>query len=44
MTPSRKEVQVKEDENTSIKNYLLVLLHREEKGINSVNSMNRYVH
>ena len=27
MTPSGKEIQVKEDENISIKNHLLVLPH-----------------
>ena len=43
MTPSEKEIQVKEDENTSIKNHLLVLPYQGEKGINIVNSMKRYV-
>ena len=43
MTPSEKEIQVKEDENTSIKNHLLLLPHQGEKGINIVNSMKRYV-
>ena len=43
MTPSENEIQVKEDENTSIKNHLLVLPYQGEKGINIVNSMKRYV-
>ena len=43
MTPSKKEIQVKEDENTSSKNHLLVLSYQGEKGINIVNSMKRYV-
>ena len=43
MTPSEKEIQVKEDGNTSIKNYLLVLPYQGEKGVNIVNSMKRYV-
>ena len=42
MTPSEKEIQVKEDENTSIKNHLLVLTYPGEKGIHIVNSMKRY--
>ena len=42
MTPSEKEIQVKEDENTSIKNYVLVLPYQGEKGIHIVNSMKRY--
>ena len=36
MTPSEKEIQVKEDENTSIKNYVLVLPYQGEKGIHIV--------
>ena len=36
MTPSEKEIQVKEDENTSIKNYILVLPYQGEKGIHIV--------
>ena len=43
MTPSEKKIQIKEDENTSIKNHLLVLPYQGEKGINIVNSMKRYV-
>ena len=43
MTPSEKEIQVKEDENASIKRYLLVLPYQEEKGISIVNLMKRYV-
>ena len=43
MTPSEKEIQVKEDENTSIKSYLLVLPYQGEKGISIVNSIKRYV-
>ena len=42
MTPLEKEIQVKEDENTSIKNHLLVLPYQGEKGIHIVNSMKRY--
>ena len=37
------ENQVKEDKNTSIKNHLLVLPYKGEKGIHIVNSMKRYV-
>ena len=44
MIPSEKETQVKEDENTNIKNHILVLLYQGEKGIHTVNSMKRYVH
>ena len=40
---NQKEIQVKEDENTSIKNRLLALLYQGEKRINIVNSMKRYV-
>ena len=43
MTPSEKEIQVREDENRSIRNYLLVLPYQGEKGIHIVNSMKRYV-
>ena len=43
MTPSGKEIQVKEDENTSIKNHLLVLPYQGEKRIHIVNSMKRHV-
>ena len=43
MTPSEKEIQVKEDENISIKNHLLVLPYQGEKGIQTVNSKKRYV-
>ena len=43
MTPSEKEIQVKENENISIKNYLLLLPYQGEKGIHIVNSMKRYV-
>ena len=43
MTPSEKEIQVKEDKNKSIRNHLLVLPYQEEKGIHIVNSMKRYV-
>ena len=43
MTPSEKEIQVKGDENTSIKNHILVLPYQGEKGIHIVNSMKRYV-
>ena len=43
MTPSGKEIQVKEDENTSIKNHILVLPYQGEKGIHIINSMKRYV-
>ena len=43
MTPSEKEIQVKEDENTSIKNHILVLPYQGEKGIHIVNSMKSYV-
>ena len=43
MTPSEKEIQVTEDENTSIKNYILVLPYQGEEGIYIVNSMKRYV-
>ena len=41
--PSEKEIQVKQDENISIKNHLLVLPYQGEKGIHIVNSMKRYV-
>ena len=37
------ENQVKEDKNTSIKNHLLVLPYKGEKGTPIVNSMKRYV-
>ena len=40
---NQKEIQVKEDENTSIKNRLLALLYQGEKRIDIVNSMKRYV-
>ena len=43
MTPSEKEIQGREDENRSIRNYLLVLPYQGEKGIHIVNSMKRYV-
>ena len=43
MAPSEKEIQVKEDENTSNKNHLLVLPYQGEKGMHIVNSMKRYV-
>ena len=43
MTPSEREIQVKEDENTSIKNHLLVLPYQGEKGINILYSLKRYV-
>ena len=43
MTPSEKEIQVKENENISIKNYLLLLPYQGEKGMHIVNSMKRYV-
>ena len=43
MIPSEKEIQVKEDGNTSIKNHLLVLPYQVEKERNIVNSMKRYV-
>ena len=39
----RKGNQVKEDENTSIKNHILVLPYQGEKGIHIVNSMKSYV-
>ena len=42
MTPSGKKIQVKEDENTSIKSHLLVVPYQGEKGIHIVNSMKRY--
>ena len=38
MTLSEKEIQVKEDGNTSIKNHLLVLSYQGEKGIIIVHS------
>ena len=43
MTPSEKKIQVKENENTSVKNHILVLPYKGEKGIHIVNSMKRYV-
>ena len=43
MTLSEKEIQVKEDENTSIKNHILVLPYQGEKGIHIVNSIKSYV-
>ena len=43
MTPSEKELQAREDENTNIKNHLLVLPYQGQKGIHIVNSMKRYV-
>ena len=43
MTPSEKEIQIREDENTSIKIDLLVLPYQGEKEIHIVNSMKRYV-
>ena len=42
MTPLEKKIQVKEDENTSIKNHLLVPPYQGEKGIHIVNSVKRY--
>ena len=42
-TPSGKEIQVKEDENTNINNHLLVSPYQGEKGIQIVNSMKRCV-
>ena len=38
MKPPEKEIQVKKDENTSIKNHLLVLPYRRQEGVNIVNS------
>ena len=43
MTPSEKETQVKEDEETSIKNHILALPYQGVKGIHIFNSMKRYV-
>ena len=43
MTPPGKEIQLKEDENTNINNHLLVSPYQGEKGIQIVNSMERYV-
>ena len=43
MTPSQREIQVNKDENTSLKNHLLVLPDQGEKGIYIVSSMKRYV-
>ena len=43
MTPSEKKIQVKENENTSIKNNMLVLPCQGEKGIHIVNSKKKYV-
>ena len=43
MALSEKEIQVKEDENTSIKSHLLVLLYQGEKGVHTVNSLKRYI-
>ena len=43
MTPSEKKIQLKEDENTSIKNHILVLPCQGEKGIHIFNSMKSYV-
>ena len=43
MTPPGKEIQVREDENTSIKYHLLALPYQGEKGIHIVNSMKRCV-
>ena len=42
MTPSEKEIQLKEDENTSIKNQILVLPYQGERGTHIVYSMKRY--
>ena len=36
-TPSKKKIQVREDQNTSIKNHLFVLPYQGEKGIYIVN-------
>ena len=43
MTLSEKKIQVKEYENPSIKNQLLVIPYQGEKGRNIVNSMKKYV-
>ena len=43
MTPSEKEIHVKQDENTSTKNHILALPYQGEKGIHIVNLMKRYV-
>ena len=43
MTLSEKEIQLNEDENTSIKNHILALPYQGEKGIHIVNSMKSYV-
>ena len=43
MTPSEKETQVKEDEETSIKNHILALPYQGVKGMHIVNSMKRCV-
>ena len=43
MTLSEKEIQVKEYENPSTKNQLLVIPYQGEKGRNIVNSMKKYV-
>ena len=43
MIPSEKEIQVKEHENTTIKNHVLVLPYQGEKGIHILDSMKRYV-
>ena len=42
-TLSEKEIHVKEDENISIKNHILVLLYQGEKGTHIFNSVKRYV-
>ena len=43
MIPSQKTIQAKEDENTAIKNHILVLPYQGQKGVCIVNSMKRYV-
>ena len=35
-TPSKKKIQVREDQNTSIKNHLFVLPYQGEKGIHII--------
>ena len=43
MTPSEKDIQVRETEHKSTKNNLLVLPYQGEKGIHIVNSLKSYV-
>ena len=43
VAPSERDIQVKEDENTYVKNHLLVLPYQGEKGRHVISIMKRYI-